>query len=268
MAITKPLGLISFILVSVIIAASAENGTTTAPSSIPSIDQKTDSPDPKPDPKPDPLPKDQELSFKIKDKNNVTCALFNFVGTIYLAAVKGQSSEQTIPITNLTYADTTKSKCGTDQIDLVLNVNNVTNQLLNLTLLHQDSSYKLDQVNFTLPVDASGKVSTSVYTSNDLLLKVDDGKSYVCSANPQIEFYNKNNVEAKGTMQFKKLKVDAFRTTNDEVYRTAVECEADFPTNDFVPLAVGCSLIALVFIVLVAYIVGRRRNRRLTYQSV
>lgn len=46
----------------------------------------------------------------------------------------------------------------------------------------------------------------------------------------------------------------------------AVHCTAD-NTSDVVPIAVGCALAGLVVIVLIAYLVGRRR-RSAAYQSV
>ena len=45
-------------------------------------------------------------------------------------------------------------------------------------------------------------------------------------------------------------------------------CHIDDDVNDMIPIAVGAALLALVAIVLVAYFVGRRRSRRLAYQSV
>lgn len=47
---------------------------------------------------------------------------------------------------------------------------------------------------------------------------------------------------------------------------SAVHCTAD-NTSDVVPIAVGCALAGLVVIVLIAYLVGRRR-RSGAYQSV
>lgn len=39
-------------------------------------------------------------------------------------------------------------------------------------------------------------------------------------------------------------------------------------TPDVVPIAVGCALVALIVIVLVAYLVGRRRNQARGYLSM
>ena len=55
---------------------------------------------------------------------------------------------------------------------------------------------------------------------------------------------------------------------NQTVVADDVVCVSDDDMSDAIPLAVGIALIALVSIVLIAYCVGRRRSRRLTYQSV
>lgn len=46
-----------------------------------------------------------------------------------------------------------------------------------------------------------------------------------------------------------------------------VECPADTETNSIVPIAVGAALAGLVVIVLIAYLIGRRK-RRSGYESV
>lgn len=44
-----------------------------------------------------------------------------------------------------------------------------------------------------------------------------------------------------------------------------IDCKEDKPTaspksNDIVPIAVGCALAGLVLIVLIAYVIGRRKS--------
>lgn len=46
------------------------------------------------------------------------------------------------------------------------------------------------------------------------------------------------------------------------------ECSADEKSNSIVPIVVGASLAGLVVIVLIAYLIGRRRSRRTGYESV
>lgn len=65
---------------------------------------------------------------------------------------------------------------------------------------------------------------------------------------------------------------DAYRNipTNDilvpDQFRASIDCL--YQPNDIVPIAVGVALAALVVAVLIAYMVGRRRNRHAGYQSV
>lgn len=48
---------------------------------------------------------------------------------------------------------------------------------------------------------------------------------------------------------------------------TAEDC-APHETPDVVPIAVGCALVVLIIIVLVAYLIGRRRNQARGYLSM
>ena len=48
---------------------------------------------------------------------------------------------------------------------------------------------------------------------------------------------------------------------------TAQVCAADQTTSNIVPIAVGAALAGLVVIVLIAYLIGRRKNKK-GYESV
>ena len=49
-------------------------------------------------------------------------------------------------------------------------------------------------------------------------------------------------------------------------FQIAMDC--DYSPTDVVPIAVGVALAGLVVLVLVAYLVGRRRSRQRGYESV
>ena len=51
---------------------------------------------------------------------------------------------------------------------------------------------------------------------------------------------------------------DAKECYNDNPTKATTEA----PDNDIVPIAVGCALAGLVLIVLIAYIIGRRKSHR------
>ena len=50
------------------------------------------------------------------------------------------------------------------------------------------------------------------------------------------------------------------------LFQTPLDCE--YQPNDIVPIAVGVALAVMVIVVLVAYVIGRKRNRQRGYESV
>jgi len=73
---------------------------------------------------------------------------------------------------------------------------------------------------------------------------------------------------ANSTMNSTSLQFDAFRPIDvpPPGFRTAMDCT--YEPNDVVPIAVGVALAILVVVVLIAYVIGRRKNRQRGYQSV
>lgn len=90
---------------------------------------------------------------------------------------------------------------------------------------------------------------------------VSEGKSYLCKAEQKVKL----NDTYLHTWQ---LQYEAFRSKSDHKFASAEDCAADQKTSDIVPIAVGCALAALVVIVLVAYLIGRKRSARQGYQTV
>jgi len=70
------------------------------------------------------------------------------------------------------------------------------------------------------------------------------------------------------TMKFTDIRMQAYMVGNKgHEFSAAIDCPAD-DSSDTVPIVVGATLAGLVFIVLVAYLIGRRRSRSRGYQSV
>jgi lysosomal-associated membrane protein 1/2 len=63
------------------------------------------------------------------------------------------------------------------------------------------------------------------------------------------------------------VQFEAFRHDNTEKFSAAKDCDSNI-TPDIVPIAVGISLIALIVVVLIAYIVGRRRQQARGYLNI
>ena len=51
-------------------------------------------------------------------------------------------------------------------------------------------------------------------------------------------------------------------------YILDTQCDADSKISNIIPIAVGAALGALVLIVLIAYLVGRKRSQRGGYETV
>ncbi|XP_015113646.1 lysosome-associated membrane glycoprotein 1 [Diachasma alloeum] len=75
-----------------------------------------------------------------------------------------------------------------------------------------------------------------------------------------------NVTNATAIAKISDLQFQAFRADKSPTFGYAEDCT--FETQDVVPIAVGCALIALVVIVLVAYLVGRRRSQARGYVSM
>jgi len=230
------------------------------PSSTTAAPTTTSEPSPAPAPTPDPIPASQPLKFNITDKETV-CALFSFTATIRLQAKEEQQENDTIVyLLNSTSLDAT-SACAANVTTLKLQLNG-TADTLTLELNHSGSTYSLSKITLV--------INQATYATNSIKFTVDDSKAYLCQAESNYKLNSTIEKDAASAhLIFKNLNIDAFRTAvKDNDFRQSVQCEADYPTNDFVPLAVGCALISLVLIVLIAYIVGRRRSKRLAYTSV
>jgi lysosomal-associated membrane protein 1/2 len=64
-----------------------------------------------------------------------------------------------------------------------------------------------------------------------------------------------------------KVQFQAFKNDNTNSYSTAQDCDSQI-RPDIVPIAVGLSLIALIIVVLIAYIVARRRQQARGYLNI
>lgn len=70
-----------------------------------------------------------------------------------------------------------------------------------------------------------------------------------------------------GNVQLSHVQFEAFHKTNKAHFSTAKDCDS-IDTPDIVPIAVGLALTALVIVVLIAYLVARRRAQARGYLSM
>lgn len=98
------------------------------------------------------------------------------------------------------------------------------------------------------------------------MFKTDGLKSYRCRSETTITATN-NHTEVSAKLKDVFISNYFHLTPEDAKINGEVICPND-DMSDIIPIAVGAALFALVAIVLIAYCVGRRRSRRLAYQSV
>jgi len=100
-------------------------------------------------------------------------------------------------------------------------------------------------------------------------LELDTNSSYTCHASRAMNLdYNYSWFTYNATLTFSEMKVQAFRTKNDTSFGKAKVCAADETVeNNIVPIAVGCALAALVVIVVIAYLISRKKMRS-EYQAM
>lgn len=79
----------------------------------------------------------------------------------------------------------------------------------------------------------------------------------MCNKESTINLSSKDGFE----LTVSKVQYQAFKKGNSNDFGDASECAADEETNSIVPIAVGAALAGLVIIVLIAYLIGRKRSR-------
>jgi len=219
-----------------------------------------------------PLPPHYDLpnaeDYVLKGKDNVTCIMAHF-GAQFVIPYTNVAKESVIAnlnVANGTVGDAS-SPCDVNATSLDLVVNFADGNTATFTFVKDGDNryvktvalaYKPDQKNFP---GFNGTDLQHLKFENQSLFSVKGDQSYKCKDD---EGHGPDDAAVK----FGDVQVDAFRTATDAKFRQAFECAADEQVNDLVPIAVGCALLALVVIVLIAYFIGRRRSRRLAYQSV
>lgn len=89
--------------------------------------------------------------------------------------------------------------------------------------------------------------------------------SYHCNRPQMLNLTASDN--STSTVTVSKLQFEAFHNKQNTKFSIAKDCDA-IDTPDIVPIAVGCALILLIVIVLIAYLAGRRSTRSRGYLSM
>ncbi|KAK4318729.1 hypothetical protein Pmani_010301 [Petrolisthes manimaculis] len=226
---------------------------------------------------------DKNIKYNVTDKY-VTCVMID--GSISFSVnytlVNNETKVVTVEVP--TYGGDVNGSCsddGTQWIEVSWGTVGTSNIRLSFEKSSDNSTWSLKDSTASLYMDSKTFVNASKKVAGknlDLIMyfelnpsDVPVNHSYNCIAS-----LSTKNVSATidGT-EYKQPVTSAMSKTQMQAYNgipnepdfvANIHCDAD-ATSDIVPIAVGCALAGLVVIVLIAYLVGRRR-RSGAYQSV
>lgn len=162
--------------------------------------------------------------------------------------------------------------CGAEEQNVTLTWMTNRNQSQDNFTLHfvkneTTSHYSLHHMELQLPASAFPNAN---FSASVLLIHEQPSfatalsNSYRCIKQQKLDLKGSNNVT--GHITVSDLQFQAFRSDNNTTFALAKDCAFDVP--DVVPIAVGCALAGLVVIVLIAYLVSRRRSQARGYLSM
>nr|XP_012218240.1 PREDICTED: lysosome-associated membrane glycoprotein 1 [Linepithema humile] len=166
-------------------------------------------------------------------------------------------------------------KCGKTEQNLTLswkpqNVSTVNDSFtLHFVKNETEKHYSLHYLEISLastefPNDDSNKTVTLVHVAPQFNTGLSN--SYRCFKEQILNLTLEGRNETIGHLKVSNLQFQAFRGDNSTVFGLAQDCS--FNTPDIVPITVGCALAGLVVVVLIAYLVGRRRSQARGYLSM
>ncbi|XP_076877079.1 lysosome-associated membrane glycoprotein 2 isoform X2 [Brachyhypopomus gauderio] len=222
------------------------NATTTAATSTPS--PTTTAP---------PLPNPTVGDYSVRADPNASICLMAKMGLQFSFISSVGAKMQTInvdPSPNVTAANGTCGSFGSDAV-LTLTSDKIAVQF---TFTNQTNKFHLRVLNFT--VDIGNGTKFVEINSNLSLWEASLGSSYMCRKEQSY------NITDKLTLNTFELQVQPFGVIDDK-FSTAEECFLDADLSFLVPIAVGVALGLLIVLVLISYLIGRRKSRT-GYQSV
>ncbi|KAM7328907.1 hypothetical protein ACRRTK_012999 [Alexandromys fortis] len=220
-----------------------------------------DGPSPTPVP-PSPLPPLVPTNPTVAKYNvtgeNGTCLLASMALQLNITYLKKDNNTTVTRAFNISPNDTFNGTCGISAVTLRVG-NNSTLLQLKFGMNATSSLFFLQdvQLNMTLP-DAK---DSAFYASNSSLraLQATIGNSYKCNTEEHIF------VSQTFSLNVFSIQVQAFKVESGR-FGSVEECVQD-GNNMLIPIAVGGALAGLVLIVLIAYLIGRKRSHA-GYQTI
>eukprot|EP00064_Thunnus_orientalis_P013670 superscaffoldBa00002263_g13710 len=230
----------------------ADKGSTAAP---PTTASTTTTVAPAPTPPGTP----ERGNYSISNGNGTVCLLAQMglqLNVSYFSVSQNKTIQEIINLTpNLT---SSSGSCEASSATLVLTQEQATRLSFTFTLNSTTNKYHLSGMNLRANwSDMTAPFSVS-NTSLDYLRST-LGRSYMCNAEQTLV------VAQTFSLNTFRLQVQPFGVTTNQ-FATAEECQMD-QDQMLIPIIVGAALAGLVLIVLIAYLIGRKRSHA-GYQTI
>lgn len=235
----------------------ADQASTTTPPTTASAATTTAPAPPPPAPTPPGTP--ERGTYSVNNSNGTVCLLAQMglqLNVSYFSVSQNKTVQELVNLTpNLT---SSSGSCEASSASLVLTQERSTTLSFTFTLNSTSNKYHLSGITLLANwSDATAPISAS-NTSLDYLRST-LGRSYMCNAEQTLA------VVPTFSLNTFRLQVQPFEVTTNQ-FATAEECQMD-QDQMLIPIIVGAALAGLVLIVLIAYLIGRKRSHA-GYQTI
>nr|XP_061796734.1 lysosome-associated membrane glycoprotein 1-like [Nerophis lumbriciformis] len=210
-------------------------------------------------PAPTPPGTPERGTYSIDNSNGTVCLLAQMGLQLNFSYVSQSQNKTVQEIFNLTPNLTSSSgSCEVNRATLVLSQDGTTSLNLTFTLNATTNKYHLNGINMLANWSDMAAPFLASNTSLDYL-RTTLGRSYMCNAEQTLA------VVSSFSLNTFRLQVQPFGVTTNQ-FATAEECQMD-QDQMLIPIIVGAALAGLVLIVLIAYLIGRKRSHA-GYQTI
>ncbi|XP_029626509.1 lysosome-associated membrane glycoprotein 2 isoform X3 [Salmo trutta] len=176
------------------------------------------------------------------DVNSTACLMATF--GLQIGYKQGDKEETINLVPNMTKLG---GACGANSSNLILTSDTIT---ITFTFSNDGKKFHLHALNVTVK-PATGDPVVAVNTNMSIWAAA-VGSSYMCNKEQTL------NVTDTLTLYTFELRVQPFEVNKGE-FATAHECSLD-DTSILIPIIVGAALAGLILIVVIAYVIGRRKT--------
>lgn len=222
-----------------------------------------------------PIP-NNETSFTVDVPTTAVAAgdcnpVDNSTQKLILTWTEPQKDNKTIILNRNTtitfFKNVTANNYGVQKIEMVYEMKQFLKEVKNATTNGTDLIPAIQYVSMTTYAFSSTQFATPLNRSFlcsdvgtiDLEARMDDTLTPTSQSGVKL---------SNATVTATRVELDAFRAKDARPNQFQIPLDCAFHPNDVVPIIVGCALAGLVVLVLIAYLVGRRKSRARGYQSV